>query len=130
MGRSVSCPSDAIARCYQHVDIEDEFCWGDLVESIRWDARQLLPDGYDEDRFIGREDHAVYESGRHQVGVSEYCGLVCIWLRRRDDDDEDEVTLRDQVFEKNLVAAFDQHFSRLVPVGTASNGVTFFRTIR
>lgn len=89
------------------------------------------------DSWLGRgnsEDHAVAENQFVFFGVSEYCGLVAMWVAAKDADYDQSAgweALRDrwlsqiqQKFRKHAQTCFGQ---ALISQGTFSNGEQFFQ---
>lgn len=100
MGRSVSCPTRAVHRVY--IDIswmgqtEDDYgneYWDDDLSRMDWDdhiasLQTALSERYksvgEADEWLDREDHAIAENRHAYFGVSEYCGLLCVWVVPKD----------------------------------------------
>jgi hypothetical protein len=68
------------------------------------------------DKWLGREDHAILENDKSYVGISEYCGLMSIWMVAKDDEPGAERYVK--VREKSFVKSFGS----LRKIGTFSNG--------
>jgi len=147
MGRSVSVASGAFAVVYQNCKdfgyrTEDEegnkiaepeldeylaeLDWEDFMENLRADAKALFPSLENCDKWLDREDHAILENRFAYFGISEYMGLVSIWLVLKNDlhdyyDRRDWTGIAtkwaDQVKPK-----FEKNFGDLRKVGTFSNG--------
>ena len=85
------------------------------------------------DEWVGREDHAVAENSFAYFGVSEYCGLVSMWVTPKDDDDAINTGLRDKWIEsigpKFAKVARNSFGQSLVQVGRFSNGEAFFQPV-
>lgn len=71
-------------HCLAH---EDDCCWRDPQDDFSWcsdDYREQLIAAFPSvkacDEWIDREDHAVAENDYAYFGVSEYCGLVAMWV--------------------------------------------------
>jgi len=80
------------------------------------------------DKWLDREDHALLENDHCYIGVSEYCGLVAVWIVAKGADrysDPSGLAIHwcSQVNLKPLAECFGQ---RLVSRGTFSNGEQFF----
>lgn len=133
MGRSVSTPSGARHVCHAtcEADDTDDFVW--LVNDFRQLVRRRFLSARDTDEWVGREDHAVAENSYAYFGVSEYCGLVAMWVKPKDDDHYDPsfAGRRDQWIEQigpTFRRLASQCFGQaLQHVGTASNGEAFFQ---
>lgn len=135
MGRSVSYANNSVHVEYATFECEDEF---DASDDFRWSlddfAEQIckaFPSASTCDEWVGREDHAVAENSFAYFGVSEYCGLVSMWVLPKDDDYATSTGLRDRwidqieaKFSKVCGTCFGQS---LKSVGRFSNGEQMFR---
>jgi hypothetical protein len=115
MGRSVSCPSNAVAVFEQFEGDSDDWQW--YVEDLRYRAKALFPSLQSDSEWIGREDRAFASNQHAYVGVSEYCGLVAIWLVPRDED-----CPLAQHWVEQVAAKFEAEFGSMVRHGSMSNG--------
>lgn len=111
MGRSVSTPTDATDVTY--VTTDD---WAVLVDRAMDAFAEMAPDGWHEDRWIGREDHVLWADYNHLYGLSEYMGLVAIWRVRQDTDGKQW---------EDVIA--DYFPDRLTQIGRFSNGEAVYR---
>lgn len=125
MSRSVSVPRNAEVVCYQHRKFEDEFEWEDLVEDIRESCKSVWPSLEDCDEFLDREDHALLENRLVYIGVSEYCGLVAIWIVPKEDYYGNEKPLAFGWIGR-ISERFREMFGELVCKGRFSNGEAVF----
>ena len=134
MGRSVSTPSRAEHVEYATFECEDNDCASDDLEwSLDDFADQIckaFPSASKCDEWPGREDHAVAENSFAYFGVSEYFGLVSMWVCPKDDDYATSTGLRDRgidsigaKFTKVCRNSFGQS---LYCVGRFSNGEAIF----
>jgi len=128
MGRSVSTPPNCEAVAYQHMDFEDEIDWEMFVEDIRFIATSLWPSLDETDEWVGREDHALLENQHCYIGVSEYCGLIAIWLQVKEDMNNDHPELS-RHWCGQISKRFVETFGELRKVGTFSNGEAVFERI-
>tara|TARA_Y100001934_G_C11910819_1_gene566566 strand:+ start:15 stop:401 length:387 start_codon:yes stop_codon:yes gene_type:complete len=127
MARSVSTPSGRTAVCYQDAShIEDSYDYDDYKRNIMDKAQDLFPSMDRCNKWIGREDLAILENKLAYIGISEYCGLVAIWLLPK--DDMEYAGLAERWCEK-AVPKFDSAFSEYRRIGTASNGESFFEKV-
>lgn len=128
MGRSVSTPAGAVAVAYSHFEPEDvhdpvtaqeefEFYVEDLQNAICAKYPSMQPD----DGWAGREDRIIASNDHAVAGISEYCGLVAIWLSSRDDNSHIGEHWLEQVAD-----GFEATFGTLRKLGHASNGEAFF----
>lgn len=128
MARSVSTPPDCISVAYASFD-GDEYDFRDCMENLRGVAQYRYKSLSSCDRWIGREDHAVLENDHAYIGVSEYCGLVAVWIVAKEDQYGNlpsgiATHWCTQVNLKPLADCFGQ---RLVSQGRFSNGAQFFQ---
>ena len=131
MGRSVSRPSNAEQVLYAHFDCEDEedgqWFFQDAIDNMQRAMIKRYPSLSKCDEWIGygrSEDHALLENRHAYIGVSEYCGLVSIWIVPKDDKPELAAHWCSQVKLEDAAECFGQ---RLVKEGTMSNGEGVFR---
>ena len=153
MGRSVSYPSDALVvfaqtprdsdwcsecssavdECECHEDdrnwLEGETDWDWLKEDMQGRIQNLFPSFYDVDEWIGREDHVLARNSFVRFGVSEYCGLMSIWLVVRDDLESAGLEALAEQWIKAVASRFRKEFGELVKVGSFSNGEGVYRRV-
>jgi len=104
---------------------DDPYAFTMIEEDVVESSKSQWPSFYDVDKWLGRENHAILENRYAQIGMSEYCGLVSVWLVPLDVDDR-EVGLRDQWI-ASIRPRFEKFFSELVKVGTFSNGESVYQ---
>lgn len=121
MGRSVSVPSDAFAVSYQQFDGEEDFDWEFFIDDIKEQVKSEFPSFEDADFWLDREDHALLENRFAYFGVSEYCGLVSLWLVLKDELDDRDYALA-QGWANRVKSSFEKKFGTLRKVGSFSNG--------
>lgn len=153
MGRSVSYPHDAEIVCFRTLEVESwedededgntvvneptDLDYQDAFDSMLEDLQEYAPTLWPSlrkcDEWIGREDHAILENDFCYMGISEYCGLVALWVKSKADDYEgswyaDEV--RKAALARNWVSQIKPKFvatwGDLVKRGTFSNGESFY----
>ena len=86
MGRSVSYPSRAEQVIYvdaSELQDADDFQWA--IEEFQQEGVRKFPSMSKCNTWVGREDHALLENKVAYLGVSEYCGLVSVWVVAKDD---------------------------------------------
>lgn len=131
MGRSVSYARGSVCIAYTTFDNTEEYkdAWDDFIEWIREQATELFPSLYNEDTWLGREDHAVLANQHCYIGVSEYCGLVSIWVVPKEDDNDNNGLA--QHWCASIEKKFNNAFGTLNKIGRFSNGACVFekRTI-
>lgn len=87
MGRSVSYLSRAQEIAYTHIDTEDEFEFEDLVENLKYELKGKYKSlSICENEWEDNETKIILDSTLVQIGVSEYCGLVSISIRPKDNE--------------------------------------------
>lgn len=83
MGRSVSSPRHTVFHTYLPFiyDEENEDTWEyqDFKENLQYNLIEKYKSLSPCDKWIDREDHAILENDHSYIGISEYCGLVCLW---------------------------------------------------
>lgn len=137
MGRSVSVASNSVHVEYAAFECEDEY---DSADDFQWHLDDFaeavckaFPSASACDEWLGREDHAVAENSFAYFGVSEYCGLVSLWVTPKDDDYATSTGLRDHWID-SIGAKFTKVarncFSQpLTCVGRFSNGEAIFNAV-
>lgn len=127
------CPHCAAtaSECSERDTQDDwEFYKDDLIEQMQREFPSLDTC----DTWLGREDHALLENRFCHIGVSEYCGLVAIWMTPKDPKDRDSegwVNVRDRwvhqvgpKFSRTARTCFGQP---VVQVARLSNGECLFQ---
>jgi len=132
MGRSVSYPSDCSAVCFRSFECEGEFDaefeLEYFVDWIKESATAKFPSLCECDKWLGREDHAILENDHACVGVSEYCGLVAIWLKAKDEYPNDHPELS-RSWTDRVSDTFHGLFAEYRKLGHISNGEGVFEKI-
>lgn len=127
MGRSVSNPSNASQVAFASFD-GDKYEWDDCMDDLRAVAVGRMPSLSRCDEWIGREDHAILENDHAYIGVSEYCGLVAVWVAPKEQRYSDPSPLAlhwcDQIKLQPLAECFGVTLRKQ---GTFSNGEAFFQ---
>jgi hypothetical protein len=138
MGRSVSYANGSEVVIYAHVeevyDDEDnydefgtQFAWDCAIENLVDYSTEAFPSLNTCDEWLGREDHAILENKLVYVGVSEYCGLVSVWVVPKDN----EYYALGVASANNMKAKLEQIVQnafgvRLNQIGRFSNGEAVF----
>lgn len=122
MGRSVSVPSNAELVVYSYYQ---EY-FGRIEEDIRAVSKWYWKSLSDCDIWLDREDRAILENELVYIGVSEYCGIVSIWIVSKDTDNPS--LARNWIVQ--ISKRFKSLFGTLNKVGTLSNGESVFEEIR
>lgn len=148
MGRSVSYPSGAwVTFCETPVDppycrecdddsgdcghdmLPGEADWDWINEEHQSEIRRLFPSFWTADEWRGREDHVLARNRLVDFGVSEYCGLMAVWLAVRTDlDTAGQEALAEQ-WCKSVWPKFQKAFGTHQKVGSFSNGEGVYRRI-
>jgi hypothetical protein len=131
MGRSVSYASGSVFVEYSHIDSDedslDNFQY--YVEDLQENLHEAFPSMYGCEKWIGREDKAIAQNNFAYVGVSEYDGLVSIWIAPKEVD-ELQIGIRDawisQIEKKFKKVARNSFGTPLIKTGTFSNGEGVF----
>lgn len=133
MGRSVSYANDSIQIEYATFECEDTEWAGesfdDCVSCMQEVAVKRFPSMTTCDKWLGREDRAVLANQHAYIGISEYCGLVSIWVTPRGDcygNDPTGLATRwcEQIDLSTLADCFGR---RLNKVGAFSNGESVYQ---
>ncbi len=125
MARSVSIPCGALDVAFASFmgDEEDAtFEFSDRIADMQSALKARYPSLETCGRWIGREDYACLQNGFCSIGVSEYNGLVAVWIIPNIDN---PFALRwcDKVDLKPAAECFGPRLNRL---GTFSNGEAYF----
>ena len=152
MSRSVSVASGAFAVAYKdcsrfgyreedengvllgepvYDNVLGEMDWDDFIANSKDQLKKLFPSFTDCNNWLGREDHAIMENSFAYFGVSEYMGLVSLWLVEKDGDDygDEQAGLRKRWTEQ-VAGKFEKEFSELHKLGTFSNGEAVFKRVK
>ena len=121
MARSVSTPSGAVQTAFASFD-GDACDFTDAIEHLQGVAQHRMPSLCRCDHWLGREDRAVLENSHAYIGVSEYCGLVSVWVVPKDGAMADHWC--SQINLQPLAACFGQTLRKQ---GSFSNGEAFFQ---
>lgn len=135
MSRSVSVPSGFgyVEFVPLPDDVEDEFDFHDFIlEPLKKAVKRAFPLMRPHEEFIGREDKALLANDFAYVGVSEYCGLLSVWIVERGDTEYPElaqhwICLVERKFRWAVREVFGTTYRK---VATASNGESFYEEVR
>lgn len=153
MGRSVSYPSGALVA-YAATPSDEDWCsncgetiadcgcdeedqevvaggcdWEWVTEDLITRAKRLFPSLRPNGGWRGREDQILASNGFVDFGVSEYCGLMAIWLVPQEGLEGNLSPLAERWIDK-AAATFLEEFGEYRKLGTASNGESFYRRIK
>lgn len=133
MGRSVSYATGSVIKAYIDVSyIECEFDWMDFVGDIRSRVKSMWKSFDNCNEWLDREDQAILENNLAYIGVSEYCGLACLWLVPKDTHDQYGNCQGTQLSEPwclRIAEKFEKTFSEYRKIATASNGEAFYERV-
>ena len=107
---------------------EMQFEFEYLEDWIKEHCKAAYPSMVSCDKWLGREDRAILENDFAYIGISEYCGLVAIWIADKDLSghyDSQLAALRDH-WVSQISSGFLSVFGNLQPIGYASNGGQLF----
>jgi hypothetical protein len=142
MGRSVSYANGSEVVIYAHIEavyddednydeFESQYAWDCAIENLVDSSLEAFPSLNKCDEWLGREDHAILESNLVYVGISEYCGLVSVWVVPKDKDSDKNYfsfgVRSANIMKAKLEQIVQESFGvRLNKVGQFSNGEAVF----
>lgn len=165
MGRSVSTPTNASWVTYQPVLFQDHdygvqydeeqdcyvfsdgspvdeesyavfFNFEDVIEWLQYAGKDRWPSFTECDKWIGDEDHAVLENDHAYLGVSEYCGMLSIWLVPKENEISDNVYYSGKDtfglamnWINQIGPKFADTFGKYAKVATFSNGEAVYERV-
>lgn len=91
---------------------------------------EMFPSMKPVDDWIDNEERVIAENYLARVGISEYMGLISLWMIPHEFDwyDANLVNLADQ-WTSRVSAKFEAAFTEMVKVGTFSNGEAVFAPV-
>ena len=110
----------------------DQLCddWDNLKLWVTEVCQEHWPSLWENPRHLNNEDFILLENHLAQIGVSEYCGLVSLWVVPTGDSTEyysgENVTGLAEHWCNQIRNKFHTLFGELTKHGTASNGEAFF----
>ena len=130
MGRSVSVPSRAEAIAYAAIDPDDiDDFESEVIDPLRYALNKAFPSLYDDNEWLDREDHVIARNRLGLFGISEYCGLLAVWIVPADEDSNLSAPWCARAEAKLGAVVQDVFGLRLRSVGRASNGEQFFERV-
>lgn len=144
MARSVSYATGSVAKAYFDVRdfgcsydddgncIESSYCEGQAIDDWEdWESwlseslTDVMPSLTTCDKWLGREDRAILENDFVHIGLSEYCGVACLWMVPKDLHDTPQLTSLQAQW---IITACDriEELGQLRKLGTFSNGEAIF----
>lgn len=136
MARSVSHANNSVHIAYSHLDADDCDDWGWYSEDFQSQLVEAFPSLERVSKWVGREDKAVAENSFAYFGVSEYCGLVSMWVASKDADWRQSASW--EALRDGWIASIGPRFHRianscfgqaLVQTGRFSNGECMFTAV-
>jgi len=125
VGRSVSYASGSLIKVYKDVsDLDDSWQWEEFLEGIYSGLVERYPSLYPCDKWLGREDKAIAQNNLVYIGVSEYCGLACLWVVPKDTCDRPELA---EAWCDRIREGFERTFGEYEKLGSFSNGEAIYR---
>lgn len=122
------CPHCAASRdvCFEE-DQYDNF--QNSIDCLFTCLKTAFPSISKDDTWIDREDHAIASNSFAYFGVSEYCGLVAVWVAPVEDHEQPGLQERwiDSIGDKFENAVGGCFGTNLKKVATFSNGEAMFR---
>ena len=133
MSRSVSKPPNSLFAFYFDVSEYDEFQSNELAENLI----DLLTENFkslynNSNQWLGREDLILVSNKLAYIGISEYCGLLCIWFVPRDDKENFHTVLGNTWLQsihnkaQKLLSDYFGEKNTLMRIGAFSNGETIY----
>ena len=130
MGRSVSVPYRAEAVAYTAIDPDNvEDFQDEVIEPLVYSLKKAFPSLYPDDEWLDREDHVILRNRLGLFGISEYCGLLAVWIVPADEESNLSAPWCARAEAKLGAVVADVFGSRLAKVATASNGEAFFERV-
>ena len=137
MGRSVSYAIGSLIKAYidithlndisQYNEIEAQDNWDYFIEDLKDRLKVKYKSLSECDKWLDREDYAILENDLVYIGLSEYMGLVCLWVVPKDFNYYEENKLNLAIKWCNSIEkGFLKEFSQLRRLGTFSNGESVF----
>jgi hypothetical protein len=120
---------------YRYLETDDDYGdedFADLLYWVREACQEFWPSFSPSDHWLGREDHVILTNSFAYVGVSEYCGLVSLWIVPRTDDYDgysDPHASLCEAWIAQIADRFRETFAQLRHVATFSNGEAVFEEV-
>lgn len=145
MSRGVSYATGSVWKFYLYSERDGETAsdfgdmqeyWDDFVEGLQWVLESKFKSLSKCCKWLGREDRAILENGHAYIGISEYCGTVCLWCVPKEWDGyrPGHQAIHDHwcsqiegTVGKALLKSYPN--SMMESLGHASNGEQFFRPV-
>jgi len=139
MGRSVSYASGSEVVLYSYFEsTDDEYMdqmnFDDCIDNLQASLIATFPSLMQSEEWVGREDRAFAENDLVYVGMSEYCGVVSVWVKPKESDYYAYVQnfgprFARQMENKLKKIVKDVFGVRLSKMGTFSNGESVYNAV-
>lgn len=140
MGRTVSYPSGSVAVCYRDIshfgtdgdsfdELSAELEWESLIEDIVETCKAHWPSLKECEYWLDDENRVLLENQHAIVGVSEYGGLACVWLKVCILRLSRSNGMLANHWSLQIAPKFNMFFGQLRKVGTFSNGEAVYEKI-
>lgn len=124
-----------------HCDGSDDTCYEEngqdafdsSIDYVFECIKTAFPSVVKDDKWLDREDHAIASNSFAYFGVSEYCGLVAIWVTPVEDRDVNPALQErwiDSIGPKFKEAVGGCFGTNLIKQGTFSNGEAIFQAAK
>lgn len=127
MSRSVSYGRGSILKEYFSLEEDDldfnfDFLIEDLIQQIidKFSDYELFEE---KNRWLGDEDKVLLSGEYFEIGISEYCGLCCLWVVPSKNE---EIPEEEKLKHIDLIKDRFSTFGTLRHLGTFSNGEAIF----
>lgn len=130
-----ACPNCKCSHDNFAVRRDDQQLWDDDVENLRCELKAAFPSLDDDKRWLGNEDRVIASNEHANFGISEYCGLVAVWVRAKYRDDFTGPDEGQHFLADFWIASIDKSLRKVVAdtfgetlrkIGTFSNGSAVF----
>ena len=132
MSRSVSKPSNSLFAFYFDVSEYEQHDFDIMEENLTSLLERNFKSLYPSNEWLGREDRAILTNKLAYIGISEYCGLLCIWFVPRDDKENFHTVLGNTWLQsihnkaQKLLSDYFGKSNTLMRIGAFSNGETIY----
>ena len=130
MGRGVSIPSGAEIVCYQHREFKEQWDWDEYLEEVSEICKSFWPSLEQVDQWIDNENHVILENDLVKIGLSEYGGMISIWIIPKQFDGYDDYSGLTFHWISQIEPKFTDTFGELHLDGHMSNGVGVYSKVK
>jgi DNA-directed RNA polymerase subunit RPC12/RpoP len=124
---------DCCPNCASREFYKEDGCqvFDDALSNLKESLKNAFPSLVSDDKWLDREDHAILSNSFAYFGVSEYCGLVSIWVTPTDGENPSLAGRWIDQIEEKFLKTIDGAFGvNLRKTGTFSNGESVFSAVR